>query len=177
MVKHMVSGLLFLLAWMSDGALAASVTTLPIRSIYVLGDSLSDQGNLLTATTALGAPSNQPGVPDELHYFEGRFSNGANYVDVLAEKLGISIVPSLEGGTNFAFGGARTTYNIVEQPFGPYPQRRFPWSLTAETEAFAAQAGRRRADPTALFIVFSGSNDLADVLSFRLDLRLRLQGP
>jgi len=47
---------------MCCGALAAPVTTLPIRSMYVLGDSLSDQGNLLAATTALGAPSNQPGA-------------------------------------------------------------------------------------------------------------------
>jgi phospholipase/lecithinase/hemolysin len=108
-------------------------------------------------------------VPDELHYFEGRFSNGVNYVDVLAEKLGIPVTPSLAGGTNFAFGGARTGYNVVEQPFGPYPQGAFPWSLNAETQAFVAQTRNRQADPTALFIVFSGSNDLADVLSLRLN--------
>jgi len=159
----------FLLAWMCCGALAAPVTTLPIRSMYVLGDSLSDQGNLLAATTALGAPSNQPGLPDQLHYFHGRFSNGFNYIDALAKLLGISVTPSLAGGTNFSFGGARTDYNVVEQPFGPYPPDAFPWSLSQETEAFIAQAGNRRADPTALFVVFSGSNDLADVLALQLN--------
>ena len=159
----------FLLAWMCCGALAAPVTTLPIRSMYVLGDSLSDQGNLLAATTALGAPSNQPGLPDQLHYFHGRFSNGFNYIDALAKLLGISVTPSLAGGTNFSFGGARTDYNVVEQPFGPYPPDAFPWSLSQETDAFVAQAGNRRADPTALFVVFSGSNDLADVLALQLN--------
>lgn len=169
MVRLVASAMMIVFAWMSCSAHAAPVTRLPIRSMYVLGDSLSDQGNLLAATTALGAPSRQPGVPDELHYFQGRFSNGVNYVDALAERLGISVTPSLEGGTNFAFGGARTHYNVVEQPFGPYPQGAFPWSLSSETEAFVAQRGNRRAEPNALFVVFSGSNDLADVLSLRLD--------
>ena len=71
------------LCLLSFGAFAAPVTPLPIRSMYVLGDSLSDQGNLLAATSALGAPLGQPGIPDPLHYFEGRFSNGGNYVDAL----------------------------------------------------------------------------------------------
>ena len=167
MTKHIATACaLFLLGF---GAFAAPVTPLPIRSMYVLGDSLSDQGNLLAATTALGAPTHQPGLPDPTHYFQGRFSNGANYVDALAAKLGITVLPSLAGGTNFAFGGARTDYNVVEQPFGPFPPDAFPWSLSQETEAFLAQAGGRQANPTALFVVFSGSNDLADVLALRLD--------
>ena len=157
------------LVLLSCSAFGAPVTPLPIRSMYVLGDSLSDQGNLLAATTALGAPSQQPGLPDPTHYFQGRFSNGGNYVDALAAKLGIAVVPSLAGGTNFAFGGARTDYNVVEQPFGPYPADAFPWSLSQETEAFLAQSEGGEAKPTALFVVFSGSNDLADVLALRLD--------
>lgn len=167
MIKHIAVTCVLVL--LSCGALAAPVTPLPIRSMYVLGDSLSDQGNLLAATTALGAPSQQPGLPDPVHYFQGRFSNGGNYVDALAAKFGIEVLPSLAGGTNFAFGGARTDYNVVEQPFGPFPPDTFPWSLSQETDAFLAQARGRRANPTALFVVFSGSNDLADVLALRLD--------
>src|SRR4051812_13566906 len=105
-----VYALLFSL--LAGSALAAPATTVPIRSLFVLGDSLSDQGNTLAATTALGAPIGQPGLPDQLHYFQGRFSNGENYVDLLAKKLGVSLTPTLAGGTNFAFGGARTNYNI-----------------------------------------------------------------
>jgi outer membrane lipase/esterase len=159
----------FAILLMSCSALCAPVTNVPILSMYVLGDSLSDQGNTFAATTALGAAVGQPGLPDSLHYFEGRFSNGGNYIDALAAKLGISVAPSLEGGTNFAFGGARTDYNAAEQPFGPYPPDAFPWSLNAETEAFIASVAARRARPNALFIVFSGSNDLADVLTLRLN--------
>ena len=167
MTKHIAFACMLVL--LVCNASAAPVTPLPIRSMYILGDSLSDQGNLLAATTALGAPSQQPGLPDETHYFQGRFSNGGNYVDALAARLGIEVRPSLAGGTNFAFGGARTDYNVVAQPFGPYPPDAFPWSLRQETDAFLAQAGGQRANPTALFVVFSGSNDLADVLALRLD--------
>jgi phospholipase/lecithinase/hemolysin len=167
MIRHIAVGCVLVV--LSCSAFAAPVTPLPIRSMYVLGDSLSDQGNLLAATTALGAATQQPGLPDPTHYFEGRFSNGGNYVDALAAKLGIAVLPSLAGGTNFAFGGARTDYNVVEQPFGPFPPDAFPWSLSQETDAFLAQAGGRRVNPTALFVVFSGSNDLADVLALRLD--------
>ena len=167
MARHIATTCALLL--LSFGACAAPVTPLPIRSMYVLGDSLSDQGNLRAATSALGAPLDQPGIPDPLHYFQGRFSNGGNYVDALATRLGITVLPSLAGGTNFAFGGARTDYNIAEQPFGPFPAGAFPWSLAAETEALLAETGGRRADPSALFVVFSGSNDLADVLALRLD--------
>ena len=109
MARQIASAMLFVFAWMSCwSAIAASGTKLPIKSMYVIGDSLSDQGNLLTATTALGAPSHQPGVPDELHYFEGRFSNGVNYIDVLSEKLGIAVTPALSGGLSAA-PGLRTT--------------------------------------------------------------------
>ena len=42
--------------------------------MYVLGDSISDQGNLLAATSVIGPTYGVPPLPDPLHYFEGRFS-------------------------------------------------------------------------------------------------------
>src|SRR5882672_2786321 len=133
-------------------------TAVPFDAIYVLGDSLSDQGNILAATTALGTP-----IPDPLHYASGRFSNGPVYTDLLAQQLGLPLEPSLFGGNNFAFGGARTTYNIAENFL---PPGLFPWSLNAETAAFA---GRGIHDPNGLYIVFSGSNDIGDILGLGLD--------
>ena len=61
-------------------------------------------------------------------------------------------------------GGARTTYNRVDQvPLGgPFPNGLFPWSLNAEVQAFNARGVN---DPNALYIVFSGANDIADILS------------
>jgi phospholipase/lecithinase/hemolysin len=137
---------------------------------YVLGDSLSDQGNLFGATSLILGAGN--GIPANDHYYQGRFSNGRNYIDVLGERLGVSSSPSLLGGSNFAYGGARTDYNTVEddatKPFpvsllgqgGLLPEDLFPWTLNDETQAFAA---RGILNPDGLYIVFSGANDLADL--------------
>jgi len=138
--------------------------------LYVVGDSLSDQGNLFAATSLILGPGN--GIPASDHYYQGRFSNGGNYVDFLGERLGLASAPSLLGGNNFAYGGTRTDYNTVEddatKPFpvsllgqgGVLPEDLFPWTLNGQREAFAARAVF---DPDALYVVFSGANDLADL--------------
>ena len=135
----------------------------------MLGDSLSDQGNLLFATTQL-APTispTPPVQPDPLRYFEGRFSNGPVYTEALAKDLGVSITPSQLGGTNFAFGGARLDYNTVEKPSvggtQVYPEDAFPWTLQDQITAFNDYAKAHGADPNALYVVFSGSNDVTDI--------------
>ena len=60
-------------------------------SLYVLGDSLSDDGNLFAVTSG--------SVPQSPPYFEGRFSNGPVFADYLAEGFAAT--------ENFAFGGAQ----------------------------------------------------------------------
>ena len=138
----------------------------PISNVYVIGDSLSDQGNLAAATATIpGAPV----LPDPLHYFNGRFSNGPAYTDYLANALGLTLTPSFFGGTNFAYGGARTEYNTVEQQApgnagSGLPNNLFPWSLNAEVQDFR---NRSFNDPNGLFIVMSGSNDAADIVRFQ----------
>ena len=138
----------------------------PISNVYVIGDSLSDQGNLLAATSTIpGAPA----LPDPLHYFNGRFSNGPAYTDYLANALGLPLTPSFfPGGTNFAYGGARTNYNTVEQQAPGnggmgLPNNLFPWSLNGEVQDFSS---RNFNDPNGLFIVMSGNNDVADMVRF-----------
>lgn len=123
-------------------------------TIYVLGDSLSDQGNLFQATYDLMGL----GIPVENYYYLGRFAEGEIYVDQLAAKLELSVVPTHFGGSNFAYGGSRTDYNIVEQVLSP---KAYPWSLNLQREAFAA---RLIADPKALYVVFSGSDDVTDLI-------------
>ncbi len=161
-----------LLVFVVGSVIAAPTTTLPIKQVYVLGDSLSDQGNLLFATTDLGPALGLPPIPASDHYYMGRFSNGENYVGLLAQKLGVSVQPSELGGTNFAFGGSRTDYNRVEFPPGVpgvpnvgYPAGAYPWSLNLQREAFVEHARNGHADPTGLYIVFAGSNDLSDALT------------
>lgn len=70
------------------------------NEILVFGDSLSDVGNVYIFTEKVS-----PKAP----YFEGRFSNGPLWIEVFAEGMGLAIPqPSLAGGTNYAYGGART---------------------------------------------------------------------
>jgi phospholipase/lecithinase/hemolysin len=73
-----------------------------ITGIVAFGDSLSDTGNVYTATGgAIPAPPNE--------YFQGRFSNGPNWVEYLAKDLGMAApTPSLLGGTDYAWAGAQT---------------------------------------------------------------------
>jgi phospholipase/lecithinase/hemolysin len=92
---------------------------LPIRAwaasfsqIYVFGDSLSDPGNDFNL-------SGSPPPP----YFNGRFSNGPNWIDYLSQDLGLNPTPYTKlgvggviptQGINFAFGGATTgTANTI----------------------------------------------------------------
>lgn len=135
----------------------------PFSDVYVIGDSLSDQGNLFLATQSVTGA----GIPAADHYAMGRFSNGENYAGVLAGKLGVSLTPTLAGGTNFAFGGARTSYNIVEDPPTPggFPSGLFPWTLNLERQAFVSQGIH---DPDALYVAYSGSNDMSDLIAMSL---------
>jgi outer membrane lipase/esterase len=146
--------------------------TVKFKHMFVLGDSLSDQGNLLFATSVLGPAFNQPPIPATDHYYRGRFSNGENYAGLLAQKLGFTLTPSELGGSNYAFGGSRTDYNRAEfrpgvpppLPNGVYPIGAYPWSLDLQREAFLGDV-KRHADSQGLYLVFAGSNDLSDALT------------
>jgi outer membrane lipase/esterase len=67
--------------------------------IVVFGASLSDNGNAVAIVPGLF-----PGAP----YYPGRASNGLLWIDVVAAELGNTVKPFVNGGTNYAVGGART---------------------------------------------------------------------
>ena len=67
--------------------------------IVVFGASLSDNGNAVSIVPGLF-----PGAP----YYPGRASNGLLWIDLVAADLGNEVKPFVNGGTNFAVGGART---------------------------------------------------------------------
>src|SRR5690349_10356660 len=75
--------------------------------LYVFGDSLSDVGNVQTVTSGLAplvAPTPGP------YYFNGRYSNGPNFVEALSAGLGLGPVrASVLGGNDYAYGGALAT--------------------------------------------------------------------
>ena len=112
--------------------------------LFVFGDSLTDSGNafFLTAGAIPAAP-----------YVEGRFSNGNNFADDLNVRLfGQPLVPSLDGGTNFAVGGATTGTANNAAPV--------PTGLLIQKNTFLQTFGRTAADADALYLVYGGSNDL-----------------
>ncbi|HTD91884.1 MAG TPA: SGNH/GDSL hydrolase family protein [Burkholderiales bacterium] len=128
------------------------VHALPYSALYVFGDSLSDVGNDLIITD--GALPAQGVYTDGIS--TGRFTNGQNYIDRLASSLGVSAAPSLAGGNNYAYGGARTTY--VTPGLVPFGGLSFNQQITAYTSTHAA------ADPNAVYVLWIGANDMADAI-------------
>lgn len=120
--------------------LASSWAFAGYTQVVTFGDSLSDRRNVFNATTG-ATPASPP-------YADGRFSNGPVWVEVLATGLGLTPASaSTQAGTNFAWGGARTTDNSsvpsLSDQVGQY--------LTATAGV---------ADPNALYTVLIGGNDI-----------------
>lgn len=116
--------------------------------LYVFGDSLSDVGNVSLATN--GA---EPAAP----YFQGRFSNGPNWADDLAQSLALGpVLPSLAGGNDFAFGGA------VTGPSVPGASTAGP-NIVQQVGLFSRATGGV-APSTGLYTVWIGGNDVDTAL-------------
>lgn len=83
------------------GAVAGAASAQSYNRLVVFGDSLSDNGNLYAATGNT-TPTSPP-------YFQGRFSNGPTFVELLGFNLGRYTAGSpVTGSIDYAFGGART---------------------------------------------------------------------
>jgi outer membrane lipase/esterase len=123
----------------------ASVT---YSGLYAFGDSLSDVGNDYVATGGL--------VPTSTYYTDGsnvgRFTNGLNYLDVLAADMGLNVVSAYQGGTDYAFGGARTDYAPA-----------FAKSFNQQIAYY--DASHSAADPNALYVLWIGANDMSDAIA------------
>ena len=148
-----------LLAYILTAVLAPALAlAAPITSLYVVGDSLSDQGNgfLLTGGTFPPPP------------YDERASNGPVAVEYLASELGVPLAPSASGGTNYAVLGAAT--GAVEIPvLSPLTTENSAALLygqaALEGTSLLTQTGvilglGPIADPGALFFVWGGANDL-----------------
>ena len=140
--------------------LAPSVATpAPITTLYVVGDSLSDQGNayLLTGGTFPPAPYAQ------------RASNGPVAVERLANALGVTLAPSEAGGTNYSVLGAATglvtiagtsppvqTENLAAVQYGQPALA----GTSLQSQALALLGAGPMAEPsTSLVFVWGGAND------------------
>jgi phospholipase/lecithinase/hemolysin len=119
----------------------------PYPAVYAFGDSLSDIGNV--STLSLGLVPRSP-------YWNGRFSNGPVWVENLASSLGVGpLRPSLQGGTDFAFGGGETGTTLVH--------RANAFDLPSQFAQFNSSVPAPQQG--ALYTVWAGSQDLTDVLS------------
>ncbi|HEY9649735.1 MAG TPA: SGNH/GDSL hydrolase family protein [Coleofasciculaceae cyanobacterium] len=136
--------------------LPLKATAATFSQMFVFGDSLSDTGNVFNLTSAaLGV-----GIPPT-PYFQGRFSNGDNWIDYLAEDFGLNpipvttLVPSAfpTQGINFAFGGATTGEANTIDPVLPGLEQQI-----VSFKGLLAQTNQT-ADPNALYIVWAGAND------------------
>lgn len=97
------------LAW-AGGAQAAALTD--YSSVLVFGDSLVDSGNARTGSLLMGLPDP---APPAAGYFQGRFSNGYNFADYIAQDItGAPATAYLQGGRNYAVGGATTAFSPTE---------------------------------------------------------------
>src|SRR5687767_4537386 len=143
---------------------------MPYSAVYVFGDSLVDSGNVLELGTTIGsipligAPNGTPTAAKG--YFQGRFTDGFNFADVISNKL--ILVPTqpvfpfgyedpLLGLTfpdgdptgnnlNFAYGGARIVGGNVPD-------------LDDQTDAYR-DAVDKHASASALHLIAIGGNDV-----------------
>ena len=140
-------------------ALAAGVASMaqaaPFSSLFVFGDSLSDAGNNAIVinertTVPISGDTFVPSFP----YASTRYTNGLVWAQSFASWLGTSATPSLLGGSDYAYGGART---------GPSGSG-FPHSLRDQVGQFLdAVHGSAPAD--SLFVLAGGGNNARDALS------------
>ena len=115
----------------------------PFTSLVIFGDSLSDVGNIASSSF---------GIYPGRYYSSNRFSNGAVWVETLATGLGLPANKrsTLAGGNNFAYGGAQTSGT-----------GGFEGSVIRDLDEQVTQyLNQRTVDPTGLYVVFAGSNDL-----------------
>lgn len=97
--------------------MAAAATAGSVPAVYVFGDSLADVGNNNHLLTLLKADFSHNGMDYAGGKATGRFSNGKNSADFLADKLGLATSPpylalssssnaNYVNGVSFASGGA-----------------------------------------------------------------------
>ena len=117
-----------------------------ITGIVSFGDSLSDVGNDYVAS---GGTQPAPAAD----YYEGRFTNGGNWLDYLAHDLGVAApTPSLTGGSDYAFGGASTGTGTTTYA----PGQAVP-NVTTQVEMYL---GSHTPSAGQLFTIWAGANNL-----------------
>src|SRR5947207_7183171 len=146
--------------------------------VIVFGDSLSDDGNIahrVRDTFGFSYPSSNPAF----NYSDYRFTDDTNtspaanlYVGTWHEQLektflGLAVAKnSLDGGTDYAFGGATTKdgtqdRTIINNPF-PFGGGDFTITIDNMGKQINDYLASHATDANALYILWGGGNDLFD---------------
>ena len=130
-----------------------------LSHLFVFGDSLSDTGNDLIATSALPVP-----IPPTQMYYQGRFANGPVTFEYLwsllrddapafaQPSLSLTTLPA-QGAVSFAFGGTGSGFETLT-PGGFYAP-----GLKGQVAMFAAALNGQQAPEDALYAIWTGPND------------------
>jgi phospholipase/lecithinase/hemolysin len=147
MINHDTLGLWTNMHFSAAKPEAAPEASSSYGRIYAFGDSLSDAGNVFTASGGV--------LPDPFIYSDGRFTNGRVWVQDLARDLSLPAVkPSLNGGTDFAYGGAEAG----QEPL----HTLLPIDLPGQLAQFLVQDPHPSAN--ALYTLSIGGNDVIDAI-------------
>ena len=156
--------------FLSVFCIAAAAAGAPFTSLYFFGDSLTDTGNVLNATSTLsrytfGLVPTHPTAP----YADGRFTDGPIWAEHVAARLdrpgdaapaGMSMgaFGQVGGpGKNYAIGGARTDDRGALGFFDFV----IPTGLSRQVDLCLSRTGNI-ADPGALYLFLGGGNDLRE---------------
>lgn len=125
-------------------AAASNASAQTYNRLVVFGDSLSDNGNLSAATGGAA-----PGPA----YYQGRFSSGPTFVELLGFTLGRQTAGSpVTGSIDYAYGGSRT--DAIATP-GP--------GMRTQLQAYTAAGGKFGA--TDLVSILGGANNIFQSLA------------
>ena len=142
----LISGGIFAVVIAMAGTVAPAAAA--YDQIVAFGDSLSDQGNSYQ----------EYGYPPVPPYYKGRYSDGPSFIDQLSGQLGLTVTASIDGGQNYAMGGAVTGQNN-KNPTMSYK----PPSVLQQVSTYLASV-HGKADPNALYTVVIGANDVFAIL-------------
>ncbi len=156
-----------------------STQVLAFTQVFVFGDSLSDDGNVahrVRDTVGFSYPSGNFNYSDYRFTDDTNTSPAANlYTGTWDEQLaktflGLAVpTNSLDGGTNYAFGGATTKDGTQERTLQDNPLPFAGGQLSVTIDNIGKQVNDYLAshtpDPNALYIIWGGGNDLFDDFS------------
>ncbi len=170
-------GLFVFAAILLASAAAVFAQSLPsFTKIIVFGDSLSDTGNIAHRVRSKFLFSYPSGLFD---YSDYRFTNSSdtipgsdNFAGVWHEQLARTFLHlpiatnSLDGGSNYAFGGATTIDGSTDRTVvhNPNPFAGGDYHITIDNmgKQIADYLAAFTPDPNALYLLWGGGNDLFD---------------